>query len=226
MRILIIEDEKNLADALKRSFTEQHYSVDVANKGGEGIYFAEINDYDLIILDIMLPDVSGWDVCKELRKDKVNTPIMMLTALDSVDDKIKGLDQGADDYLTKPFDLGELMARARSLMRRQTAQKTTILQVADLVIDTSERTVRRAGKDINLSAKEFAMLEYFILNKNKVLTREMISEHVWDMNFDPQSNVIDSFVRFLRLKMDKDFEVQLIQTLRGVGYKLVEPLEQ
>ena len=223
MRILIIEDEKNLADALKRSFAEQHYSVDVANTGEEGIYFAEITDSDLIILDIMLPDVSGWDVCKELRKDKVITPIMMLTALDSVDDKIRGLDEGADDYLTKPFDLGELMARARSLMRRQTNQKTTLLQVADLVIDTSERTVKRAGRDINLSAKEFAMLEYFIINKNKVLTREMISEHVWDMNFDPQSNVIDSFVRFLRQKMDKDFDVQLIQTLRGVGYKLVEP---
>ncbi len=222
MRILIIEDEKSLADALKRAFESQHYSVDVSHKGEDGLYLANVNDYDLIILDIMLPDIEGWQVCEQLRKDKVITPILMLTALDSIDDKIRGLDQGADDYMTKPFDLRELMARARSLIRRQAEQKTTKLRVADLVMDTSERTVVRAGKDIKLSAKEFAMLEYFMLNKNKVLTREMISEHVWDMNFDPQSNVIDSFVRFLRQKMDKDFDKQLIHTVRGVGYKLSE----
>ena len=222
MRILIIEDEKSLADALKRAFEAQHYSVDVSHTGDNGLYLANVNDYDLIILDIMLPDIEGWEVCKQLRKDKINTPILMLTALDSVDDKIKGLDEGADDYMTKPFDLRELMARARSLIRRQAEQKTTKLQVADLVMDTSERTVVRAGKNIKLSAKEFAMLEYFMLNKNKVLTREMISEHVWDMNFDPQSNVIDSFVRFLRQKMDKGFDKQLIHTVRGVGYKLSE----
>ena len=146
----------------------------------------------------------------------------MLTALDSIDDKIKGLDGGADDYMTKPFDLRELMARARSLIRRQGEEKTSKIQVADLIMDTSERTVVRAGKEIQLSAKEFAMLEYFILNKNKVLSREMISEHVWDMNFDPRSNVIDSFVRFLRQKMDKGFDKQLIHTVRGVGYKLSE----
>jgi DNA-binding response OmpR family regulator len=222
MRILIIEDEKSLADALKRAFEAQHYSVDVSHTGDNGLYLANVNDYDLIILDIMLPDIEGWEVCKQLRKDKINTPILMLTALDSVDDKIKGLDEGADDYMTKPFDLRELMARARSLIRRQAEQKTTKLQVADLVMDTSERTVVRADKNIKLSAKEFAMLEYFMLNKNKVLTREMISEHVWDMNFDPQSNVIDSFVRFLRQKMDKGFDKQLIHTVRGVGYKLSE----
>ena len=222
MRILIIEDEKSLADALKRAFEAQHYSVDVSHTGDNGLYLANVNDYDLIILDIMLPDIEGWEVCKQLRKDKINTPILMLTALDSVDDKIKGLDEGADDYMTKPFDLRELMARARSLIRRQAEQKTTKLQVADLVMDTSERTVVRADKNIKLSAKEFAMLEYFMLNKNKVLTRETISEHVWDMNFDPQSNVIDSFVRFLRQKMDKGFDKQLIHTVRGVGYKLSE----
>ncbi len=222
MRILIIEDEINLADSLKRAFEEQHYSVDVSNTGENGVFLGNVNDYDLIILDIMLPDIEGWEVCKRLRKDGVKTPVMMLTALDAVDDKIRGLDEGADDYMTKPFDLRELMARVRSLIRRQAEQKTTKIYVADLVMDTSERTVIRAGKDINLSAKEFAMLEYFILNKNKVLTREMISEHVWDMNFDPQSNVIDSFVRFLRQKMDKGFDKQLIQTIRGAGYKLSE----
>jgi len=222
MRILIIEDEKNLADALKRAFVEQHYSVDVSYTGKDGVFLGNVNEYDLIILDIMLPDIDGWQVCKELRKDKVNTPILMLTALDTIDDKIRGLDEGADDYMTKPFDLGELMARARSLIRRQANQKTTKIMVADLIMDTSERTVVRSGKEINLSAKEFAMLEYFILNKNKVLTREMISEHVWDMNFDPQSNVIDSFVRFLRQKIDKDFDKRLIHTIRGAGYKLME----
>ena len=222
MRILIIEDEVNLADAIKRALTEQHYSVDIASNGEEGLEYAEVNDYDLLILDIMLPDIKGWDVCAELRRNKFTTPILMLTALDSIENKIRGLDSGADDYLTKPFDLGELLARVRSLMRRQTQQKTSIIQVGDLTMDTSERTVTRAGKDIKLSAKEFAMLEYFILHKNKVLTREMISEHVWDMNFDPQSNVIDSFVRFLRQKVDKDFDKQLIHTIRGVGYKLME----
>jgi len=222
MRILIIEDEINLADSLKRAFKEQHYSVDVANTGEEGLFLGNVNDYDIIILDIMLPDIDGWTVCNRLRKEGVKTPVLMLTALDDVDDKIKGLDEGADDYMTKPFDLRELMARVRSLIRRQADQKTTKIQVADLLMDTSERTVVRAGKEIKLSAKEFAMLEYFILNKNKVLTREMISEHVWDMNFDPQSNVIDSFVRFLRQKMDKGFDKQLIQTIRGVGYKLSE----
>lgn len=222
MRILIIEDEVNLADAIKRALTEQHYSVDIASNGEEGLEYAEVNDYDLLILDIMLPDIKGWDVCAELRRNKFTTPILMLTALDSIENKIRGLDSGADDYLTKPFDLGELLARVRSLMRRQTQQKTSIIQVGDLTMDTSERTVTRAGKDIKLSAKEFAMLEYFVLHKNKVLTREMISEHVWDMNFDPQSNVIDSFVRFLRQKVDKDFDKQLIHTIRGVGYKLME----
>lgn len=222
MRILIIEDEKNLADGLKRAFVEQHYSVDISHTGEDGLFLANVNDYDLIILDIMLPDIDGWEVCKRLRRDKLTVPVLMLTALDTIDDKIKGLDEGADDYMTKPFDLRELMARARSLIRRQGEQKTTKIEIADLVMDTSERTVTRAGKDIKLSAKEFAMLEYFILNKNKVLTREMISEHVWDMNFDPRSNVIDSFVRFLRQKMDKGFDKQLIQTVRGVGYKFSE----
>lgn len=222
MRILIIEDSINLANALKRAFEKQHYSVDAAHTGNEGLELGLINEYDLIILDIMLPDIEGWDVCRELRQERIKTPILMLTALDSVHEKIKGLDYGADDYLTKPFDLGELLARARSLMRRQTDTKTTKVFVADLEMDISKRSVVRAGKNIKLSAKEFALLEYFIFNRDKVLTREMISEHVWDMNFDPQSNVIDSFVRFLRQKIDKNFDNPLIHTVRGVGYKLSE----
>lgn len=224
MRILVVEDDIKISDAIKRGLSQQHYSVDIAGDGEEGECLAEINDYDVIILDIMLPKKSGWDVCKSLRKNKIRTPILMLTALDSVEDKIRGLDEGADDYLTKPFNLGELFARVRSLCRRQSDEKSTVLQAADLILDTASRQVLRSGQEIRLSAKEFAMLEYFILNKNKVLTREMISEHVWDMNFDPQSNVIDSFVRFLRQKIDKGFEVQLIHTIRGVGYKFSENL--
>ncbi len=222
MRILIVEDDKKIAESLKKGLLEQHYSVDVAFDGEEGLYLAEVNDYDVIILDLMLPKKDGKTVCRELRSSKVNIPILMLTALDSIEDKIEGLDSGADDYLTKPFHLGELLARVRSLVRRQSDEKSSVLKVADLELDTVTRSVIRAGKEVTLSAKEFAMLEYFMLNKNKVLTREMISEHVWDMNFDPQSNVIDSFVRFLRAKIDKEFSKQLIQTLRGVGYKLVD----
>jgi len=220
MRILVIEDDEKIADALRRSLIDQHYSVDTAGDGEEGDYLAKTNDYDLIILDIMLPGMDGWQVCRSIRREKINTPILMLTALDSVEDKISGLDEGADDYLTKPFHLGELLARIRSLVRRQSDEKTTNIILGDLELDTAQRAVKRSGKEINLSSKEFALLEYFIMNKNKVLTRQMISEHVWDLNFDPQSNVIDSFVRFLRQKIDKGFDNQLIHTIRGVGYKL------
>lgn len=222
MRILIIEDDSKIADAVKRALVENHYSVDWAADGKEGEYLAEINDYDLIILDLMLPGKDGREVCKSLRKQAVKIPILMLTALDSVEDKISGLDSGADDYLTKPFHLGELLARVRSLMRRQSDDKNSILEIADLQLDTVKRDVTRANKKIALSAKEFAILELFLMNKNKVLNRQVISEHVWDMNFDPQSNVIDSFIRFLRQKIDKGFDVQLIHTIRGVGYKLSE----
>jgi two-component system, OmpR family, copper resistance phosphate regulon response regulator CusR len=222
MRILLVEDDKKISDAIYRGLSERHYSVDVAFDGEEGDYLAKTNDYDLVILDILLPKMNGWEVCRSIRQDKIMSPILMLTALDSIDDKIRGLDGGADDYLTKPFNFGELLARIRSLVRRQSDEKTSIIQVSNLVINTATREVSRDDKKINLSAKEFAMLEYFVHNKNKVLTREMISEHVWDMNFDPQSNVIDSFVRFLRQKIDKGFEPELIHTIRGVGYKFTD----
>ena len=219
MRILIIEDDLNIANAIKRGLIDQHYSVDIASNGSDGAFLAKTNDYDTVILDIMLPKKDGWEVCREMRKAGITTPILMLTALDTVEDKIKGLDEGADDYLAKPFHFGELLARVRSLVRRQSDQKTAEIRAGDLVLDTAARTVIRAGQAISLSAKEFALLEYFVINHNKVLSREMISEHVWDMNFDPQSNVIDSFVRFLRQKIDKGFERPLIHTVRGVGYK-------
>lgn len=219
MRILIVEDDAKIADGIRRGLVEQHYSVDIAPDGEEGEYLANTNDYDVIVLDIMLPKMNGWEVLRSLREGGLKTPILMLTALDSVEDKIRGLDYGADDYLTKPFNFGEFLARIRSLTRRQSDQKTSTISVADLTIDTASRSVVRSQKKINLSAKEFALLEYFMMNPNKVLTREMISEHVWDMNFDPQSNVIDSFIRFLRAKIDKEFTPELIHTVRGAGYK-------
>jgi DNA-binding response OmpR family regulator len=163
--------------------------------------------------------MDGWEVCRTLRKYKVKTPILMLTALDDVEDKIRGLDYGADDYMTKPFNFGELIARIRSLVRRNSDEKTTVIKYSNLEMNTANRTVQQR-QNFYLSAKEFAMLEYFLLNKNRVLTREMISEHVWDMNFDPQSNVIDSFIRYLRQKIDQDFDPPRIHTIRGVGYKL------
>jgi two-component system, OmpR family, copper resistance phosphate regulon response regulator CusR len=220
MRILIVEDDPNIADVIRRGLVAQHYSVDVAADGRRGEELALVNDYDLIILDILLPFKDGRDVCQSLRNKEIATPILMLTALGEVEDKIHGLDIGADDYLTKPFHFGELLARVRSLSRRQTDQKTTEIQVADLVLDTARRTVVRNNTPIILTAKEFALLEYLAINNGKVLTREKISEHVWDMNFDPQSNIIDSFIRFLRQKIDKDFNPPLIHTVRGVGYRM------
>jgi DNA-binding response OmpR family regulator len=220
MRILIVEDDPNIADVIRRGLIAQHYSVDVAADGRRGEELALVNDYDLIILDILLPFKDGRDVCQSLRTKEIATPILMLTALGEVEDKIHGLDIGADDYMTKPFHFGELLARVRSLSRRQTDQKTTEIQIADLVLDTARRTVVRNNMPITLTAKEFALLEYLAINSGKVLTREKISEHVWDMNFDPQSNIIDSFIRFLRQKIDKDFNPPLIHTVRGVGYRL------
>ena len=170
----------------------------------------------------MLPKKDGREVCRDLRTKGNTTPILMLTALDGVEQRIEGLDSGADDYLSKPFHFGELLARVRSLIRRQTDVKSTEIRYADLVLDTVNRTVARQGTAIKLTPKEFALLEYFAMNHGRVLTREMISEHVWDMNFDPQSNVIDSFVRFLRQKVDRGFQPQLIHTVRGVGYRFSE----
>jgi two-component system, OmpR family, copper resistance phosphate regulon response regulator CusR len=225
MRILIVEDDARIADVLRRGLSEQHYSVDLASDGTQGGFLALVNDYDLIILDIMLPGKDGWQVCRDVREAGVTTPVLMLTALDAVEDKIRGLDTGADDYLTKPFHVGELLARVRSLVRRQSEQRTAELRVGDLVLDTASRAVSRKGVPIMLTAKEFALLEYFVLHRDKVLTRQMISEHVWDMNFDPQSNVIDSFVRFLRQKIDKGFDAPLIHTVRGAGYRFSDQAE-
>jgi DNA-binding response OmpR family regulator len=218
MRILLIEDDKKISAALTKGLKSEGYAVDNAGDGISGEELAEINNYDLIILDIMLPKQDGLQTCANLRNNKVLTPILMLTALDDVSDKIKGLDQGADDYLAKPFHLGELLARMRALIRRRSEIKSAVLENFGVKLDLSTHKVYREGKEIILSSKEFALLELFMMKPNKILTREMISEHLWDMNFDPRSNVIESFIKFLRQKMDKDFEKQLIQTVRGAGY--------
>ena len=218
MRILLIEDDKKITAALERGLKAESYAVDTAGDGIIGQQLAEINDYDLIILDIMLPKQDGWQTCANLRQNKVLTPVLMLTALDDVSDKIKGLDQGADDYLAKPFHLGELLARMRALIRRRSEVRTAVLENFGVKLDQNTHKAYREGKEVQLSTKEFALLELFMMMPNKILTREMISEHLWDMNFDPRSNVIEAFVKFLRQKIDKDFDKQLIHTVRGAGY--------
>ena len=218
MRILLIEDDKNISGALSKGLRSEGYAVDVSGDGINGQQLAEINNYDLIILDIMLPKQDGLLTCANLRKNKILTPILMLTALDDVSDKIKGLDQGADDYLAKPFHLGELLARIRALIRRKSEIRSAVLEKFGVKLDQNTHKAYREGKEVQLSAKEFALLELFMMNPNKILSREMISEHLWDMNFDPRSNVIESFIKFLRQKIDKDFDTQLINTVRGAGY--------
>ena len=218
MRVLLVEDDKKISAALSKGLRAEGYAVDSASDGVKGEELATINNYDLIILDIMLPKQDGWQTCDNLRKAKVLTPIIMLTALDDVSDKIKGLDSGADDYLAKPFHFGELLARMRALLRRGNEIKSSVLEKYGLKLDLNTHIASREGKEILLSTKEFALLELFMMNPNKILSRETISEHLWDMNFDPRSNVIEAFVKFLRQKIDKDFDKQLIQTVRGSGY--------
>lgn len=218
MRIILIEDDKKIAAALTKNLKAESYAVDVAFDGVIGEEMAKINDYDVILLDVMLPKQDGWTTCSHLRRDGVLTPILMLTALDDVEDKIKGLDVGADDYLPKPFHIGELLARIRSLSRRQTQIRSSMIEMYGLSLDLSTHKATREGKSIVLSAKEFALLELFMMNSGKILTRERISEHLWDMNFEPRSNVIESFVKFLRQKIDRGFKKTLIHTVRGAGY--------
>ncbi|MFA5430972.1 MAG: response regulator transcription factor [Candidatus Omnitrophota bacterium] len=220
MRLLLVEDEIKVASFIARGLKEENYVVDVADDGEKALFLAEVNPYDLIILDIILPRKDGISVCKELRRKKINVPILMLTSKDLVSDKVMGLNAGADDYLTKPFAFEELLARAGALLRRGRADKTGILKVADLEVDPSRHKVTRAGKEIMLTAKEFALLEYLMLNADCVVSRTMISEHVWHENFDSFTNVIDVYVSFLRNKIDKGQAKQLIHTVQGKGYVL------
>ena len=220
MKILVVEDEERVSQFIQKGLREEGHAVDVAFDGEEGGFLAEVNDYDLIILDLMLPKKNGLVVCREIRERGVATPVLMLTARDNTDDKVRGLDAGADDYLTKPFAFEELLARVRALLRRRSEAKTPTLKIADLELDPMSRRVTRDGKPVRLTTKEYALLEYMMRNPNKVLSRTLIGEHVWDMNFDPESNVIDVYVSHLRNKVDKGFALSLIHTMRGQGYML------
>jgi heavy metal response regulator len=222
MRILIVEDEKKVAAFIKKGLEEETYAVDVAYDGEEGLYLGLENQYDLVILDLMLPVIDGLEVLSRLRGNKVDTPILLLTAKDSVEDKVTGLNTGADDYLTKPFAFSELLARIRVLLRRGKAETKTVLQVDGLTLDLVSHKVNRNGEEIELTGKEYSLLEYFMRNQGKVLTRTMIAEHVWDYNFDTFTNVIDVYVNHLRKKIDKSYPDKLLHTLRGVGYIMKE----
>lgn len=222
MRILVVEDEKKIADFIKRGLKEEGYAVDVAYDGQEGRLLAKTNPYDLILLDLMLPKIDGLSLCKQMKSEGIPAPVIMLTAKDTVRDKVAGLDSGADDYLTKPFAFEELLARIRAVLRKKDAKSVTRFQVDDLVLDLVTHKVTRAGKEITLTAKEYALLEYLMRNAGSVVTRTMISEHVWDVNFDTFTNVIDVYVNYLRNKIDADFENKLIHTVRGRGYVIKE----
>ena len=223
MRILIIEDEGKLAAALKRGLENESYAVDLAADGEEGLGLAEVESYDLLLLDLMLPKLDGVDLCRRLRAQGRQIPILMLTARDAIEHRVAGLDSGADDYLVKPFAFPELLARVRALVRRTGPSKDPVLRVADLEIDTVTRQVRRAGRPIALTSKEYAILEYFARNPNRVLSRLQIAEHVWDYDFVAMSNVVDVYVRYLRRKLGDDREPPLLRTIRGAGYQLKVP---
>ena len=218
MRILVVEDEKKVAGFIKKGLEEETYAVDVAYDGEEGLHLGIEGQYDLMILDIMLPKVDGLEILSKLRTQGSDVPIILLTAKDAVDDRVTGLNKGADDYLTKPFAFSELLARVRVLLRRGKAEVKTILQVDDLTLDLVSHKVDRGGDEIELTGKEYSLLEYFMRNQDKVLTRTMIAEHVWDYNFDTFTNVIDVYINHLRKKIDKGRESKLLHTLRGVGY--------
>jgi len=222
MKTLIVEDDKKLSSFLKKGLREEQFAVDVCRNGTDAVHMVTVNNYDVIILDIMLPGKDGIEVCKELRKNSITTPVIMLTAKDTVEDKINGLSEGADDYLTKPFSFAELLARIKALLRRSQDYKEKTLRVSDLELNPWNRTVSRQGQEISLTGKEYALLEYLMRNKGRVVSQSMIIEHVWDMNYEGLSNVVNVYINHLRNKIDKDFKQKLIQTIRGYGYKIDE----
>jgi len=221
MRVLVVEDERKIATYVKRGLEEQGYAVDIVYTGREALDWVETVEFDLIVLDILLPEMDGLTVCRILRERGNRVPILMLTARAAVDDRVNGLDAGADDYLVKPFALKELLARLRALSRRsEEAPKTTVVQVANLMLDTTTHRVRRGDADIQLTAKEFAILEYLVRHPDYVISRSEIADHVWNYDTYNQSNVVDVYIRNLRRKIDDAFELKLIHTVRGVGYRL------
>jgi heavy metal response regulator len=220
MRILVVEDEAKVASFIRRALEEESYAVDVCEDGSQGLDLARSGNYDLAILDLMLPGLPGMEVLKTLRKERISTPVLILTARSQVDQRVQGLDAGADDYLTKPFAIEELLARVRVLLRRGSGEATGLLQVDDLVLNPATRDVTRGGRKIELTTKEYALLEYLMRNAGRVLTRPMIAEHVWNLDFDTFTNVIDVYVNYLRNKIDKGRDRKLIHTIRGSGYVL------
>ncbi|MEE9204939.1 MAG: response regulator transcription factor [Nitrospirales bacterium] len=220
MRVLVAEDDSALADFLRKGLEAERYAVDVAKDGEEAQYMAENYDYDLVILDLNLPQIHGFEILKHLRAKKKDLPVLVLTGRDAVGDRVKGLDLGADDYVVKPCSFSELSARVRALLRRGSRPAEAILRVRDLELNRMNRTVSRAGRRLDLTPKEFALLEYMMLNAERPVTRTMIIEHVWDLSFDTMTNVVDVYVNYLRKKVDAGFDVELIRTIRGVGYQL------
>jgi heavy metal response regulator len=220
MRILLVEDEKRIADFIRKGLSEQGYAVDLAYDGDEALQWVSVAEFDALILDVMLPVRDGIEVCHTLRKSGFRTPILMLTARDAVEDRVRGLDSGADDYLVKPFAFAELLARLRALTRREPGVLGTVLQVGDLALDTTTREVSRQGARMMLTNKEYAILEYLMRHPNQVLTRTMIAEHVWNYDFDNATNVIDVHIRNLRRKIDDPSPTKLIHTVRGAGYRI------
>ncbi len=220
MRILLAEDEKRVSSFIQRGLKEEGFVVDAVADGEKALELAELNPYDLIILDIMLPKQDGLTICRELRNKKIDAPILMLTARSSTKDKVLGLNSGADDYLGKPFEFEEFIARVRALTRRKSAAKKICYQIDDLVVDPLTHTVKRDGQEIQLTAKEYTLLVYLMQNANQVVTRTMISEHVWNESFDSFTNVIDVYMNYLRKKIDTGFKTVLIHTIRGAGYML------
>ena len=221
MRILVADDDKKLCNTIKRGLEEESYSVDCVHDGDDAVYYGETTPYDMIILDIMMPEKNGIDVCRALRSKKINAAILMLTAKDTIEDRVKGLDTGADDYLVKPFAFSELLARVRALLRRGSSTRSTSIRVGDLSIDTSTRQVLWKGKMVDLTSKEYAILRYFMRHPNAVVSRTMIEEHAWDYEFDSISNIVDVYIKRIRNKIDPEQGKKIIQTVRGAGYRLI-----
>ena len=225
VRILLVEDESRVAAFIAKGLREQTYAVDIASDGEQAVYHAAVNEYDLVILDVMLPVKDGHAVCRELRAAGFGAPILMLTARAAVDDRVAGLDSGADDYLAKPFDFKELLARLRALLRRSKALRPQVVRVADLALNTGSHAVTRGGRPVSLTAKEYALLEFLMVNENRVVGREQIAQHVWDESFDAFSNVIDVYIKRLRVKLETSGGKRMIRTRRGEGYMLTAEVE-
>ncbi len=223
MRILLVEDDARVASFIRRGLREEQYTVDVANDGEKALFLAQTGEYDLIILDILLPKRNGLEVLRTLRGDKITAPVLMLTAKDELHDKVEGLNAGADDYLTKPFGFDELLARVRALLRRRGDLVPTVLRAADLELDVLRHRITRGGKELVLTSREFELLEFLLRHPNQIVTRTMLAEHVWEHDFDPLSNVIDVHIARLRRKIDEGFTPKLLETVRGRGYILQVP---